>query len=185
MLLLLASAAARADDPARDKQLREPSARQVVQMALDAAKDGSPRRTEALMRRARLSGLVPTLRLSADRGLQQDLSATSTVQTERQRESLADDFSVQASLTFDLPRLVFASEEVRLLSIRRWLAQEKRKLIEDVVRLYFERRRLLRSLAQGQGDDLALGEALGEVEALLDAFTDGAFGAAVVKRAHD
>lgn len=158
---------------------REPTVAEVVRMAEKAAQQSSPERTRALVRRARLSGLVPTLKLGAKRGLQQDLSATSSGDSERTNASLGDDLSVDASLTFDLPRLVFASEEVRLLSVDRWLLQDRKKLFDEVVRLYFQRRRLIGQRARASAPDPELDLAIAEAQALLDAFTDGAFSEAL------
>lgn len=144
-------------------------------MAEKAAQQSSPERTRALVRRARLAGLVPTIKLGAERGLKQDLSASSGGDTERTNASLGDDLSVDASLTFELPRLVFAPEEVRLLSVDRWLLQDRKKLFDEVVRLYFQRRRLVAERARAPAPDPELDLAIAEAQALLDAFTDGAF----------
>jgi hypothetical protein len=174
---------------AQGKRPSEPSVAQVVRMAQKAAQQSSPERTQALVRRARLAGLVPTLKLGAERGLQQDLSASSAGDTERTNASLGDDLSVDASLTFELPRLVFAPEEVRLLSVDRWLVQDRKKLLEEVVRLYFQRRRLLAERARAPAPDPELDLAIDETQALLDAFTDGAFTRALAapstETAHD
>jgi outer membrane protein TolC len=147
-------------------------------MALEAAKQTSPERTRELVRRARLSGLVPTLKLGAQRGLQQDLSASSGGTTERTNASLGDDLSFDATLTFELPRLVFAAEEVRLLSVDRWLAQDRRKLVEEVIKLYFQWRRLRKEQAQAATPDEELQLSLDETVAMLDALTAGAFSGA-------
>ncbi len=158
---------------------REPSIAEVLKMAQKAAQQSSPQRTQALVRRARLSGLVPTLKLGADRGLKQDLTASSGADAERTKASLGDDVSVNATLTFDLPRLMFAPEEVRLLSVDRWLIQDRKKLLEEVVRLYFQRRRLIAERAHAAAPDPELEVAIAEAQALLDAFTDGAFTRAI------
>ena len=128
--------------PRRHRRVNPPS-RKSCAWPSKAAQQSSPERTRALARRARLAGLVPTLKVGAERGLQQDLSASSGGDAERTNASLGDDLSVDASLTFELPRLVFAPEEVRLLSVDRWLLQDRKKLFDEVVRLYFQRRRLL------------------------------------------
>jgi hypothetical protein len=155
---------------------REPTVAEVVRMAQEAARLSSPERTRGLARRARLAGLIPTLKLGVERGLKQDLSATSDMDSEKTNESLGDDLSADASLTFDLPRLLFAPEEVRLLSVERWLVQDRKKLLDEVVRLYFQRRRLLAERTRVPASDQAeLDLALAENEALLDACTDGAF----------
>jgi len=164
---------------------REPGAAQVVRMAVAAARESDPKRIRALARRARLSGLVPSLRVSADRGLKQDLQSSSTDDSERVASALADDLTLQATLTFDLPRLVFASDEVRLLSVERWLTGDLRKLVEQVVHLYFERRRLVRELASSAVADPELELSIAETEALLDALTEGRYSAALRGEPHD
>jgi hypothetical protein len=150
-------------------------------MALTAARGLGPQRVRALARRARLAALLPQLRLRADRGLQQDLSLSSTAASDRTNTSLGDDLSFGAALTFDLDRLVFAPEEVRLLSVERWLVADQRKIVAEVVRLYFQRRRLLREQASARAPDPELSEAIRELEALLDAFTAGGFGEALAR----
>lgn len=157
-----------------EKVRRELSVGEVVERARRAARTLGPAQVRELARRARLRGLVPQLRLSADRGLRQNLSSTTTVQT-REIEAVGDDLSFSASLTFDFDRLVFADEEVRLLSIARWLEGDLRKLLAEVVRLYFQRRRLVREQQSANAPDPELADAIRETTALLDAYTDGAF----------
>jgi hypothetical protein len=158
-----------------------PSVGEVVRLAIAAAQSSDPARTRELARRARLSGLLPSLRVGAERTLKQNLSEVSG-ESERTNASLGDGMALDATLTFDLPRLVFASEEVRLLSVNRWLAQDRRKLVKEVVQLYFQRRRILEERAASKVADPELDLALAEVEALLDALTDGAFSAALAAK---
>lgn len=142
-------------------------------MAIEAARGLAPERIRELARRARLTGLVPQLRLSVERGLQQDLSTSSTRSADK--TNTGDDFSLNAGLTFDLDRLVFAPDEVRLLSVERWLAGDQRKLIQEVVKLYYQRRRLLRERALTAAPDSELDDSIAELDALLDGATGGAF----------
>jgi hypothetical protein len=159
-----------------------PSAREVVRMVLQASRDIDPERIERLVRRARLSGLSPTLRLGAERGLKQDLSSSSTLEAERLAAAIADDLNLDATLTFDLSRLVFAPEEVRLLSVQRWLAGDRRKLVEHALALYFKRRKLLLEERVVSAEELPeIRLAIEELEALLDALTDGAYGEALAR----
>ncbi len=170
-----AATATRASPPAARVT---PNVREVVQMVRRASRSLSPERIRALARRARLSGLVPSLRLGADRGMKQNLTESSSNDTERTNASLGDDISLDATLTFDLPRLVFATEEVRLLSVERWLVQDRKKLLDEAVKLYFQWRRLRTEVERAGAPDEELEFALAETEALLDALTDGAFGGA-------
>ncbi|MDB4986382.1 MAG: hypothetical protein JWN04_1560 [Myxococcaceae bacterium] len=159
----------------------EPSVRQVVHMAVTAARKLGPERVQALARSARLAGLVPQLRLQADRGLQQNLSSSASTDTAKTNAATGDNFSLGATLTFDFTRLVFATEEVRLLTVERWLMNDRHKLVAEVVRLYFQRRRLLREQASGAAPDPELADQIVEVEAMLDACTDNAFSEALAR----
>jgi hypothetical protein len=160
-----------------------PSVRDVVRMTLKAARHTDPARVERLVQRARLAGLMPALKVGAERGIKQDLSSSSSSEAERLAAAVADDFSFEASLTFDLPRLVFAPEEVRLLSVQRWLAGDQRKLVEEVVHLFFKRRKLIEAppVAGDEAAERAL--MIAEIEAVLDAITDGAYGRALARSA--
>ncbi len=166
-----------ADGVAAEPAPREPSIDEVVQLARGAARSLGPARVAALVRRARLRGLVPELRISADRGLSQDRSSSVGRTSDRNSAAIGDDFSAGATLTFELGRLVFAPDEVRILSIERWLASDLQKLVAEVIRLYFARQALLRELAAAPHGDAELGASIREHEALLDAYTDGGFSA--------
>ena len=144
-------------------------------MAARAARSLDPARLQELARRARLAGLAPQLRFSAERGFDQDITASSSTASESTRAAIGDELRFGAALTFELDRLVFAPEEVRLLSVERWLAGDRRKLLAEVVRLYFQRRRLQREQSEAPTPDPELSDSIREVESLLDALTDGGF----------
>jgi hypothetical protein len=148
-------------------------------MVFSAERHLQPSRARELARSARLSGLLPRLRLGARRGLQHDLSATSTLESDRTRAALGDDLTLEASLTFDLDRLVFAPEQVRLLAVERLLEADRRKLIEDVVELCFRRKRLWLEQRALERPDPEIAAEIAAVEALLDTYTGGGFGEAV------
>lgn len=115
---------------------REPSVRELV--AAVHAREASS--SEGLADRARLSGWVPTVGLKARRGQQVDLASTTNNQA--LRLSTDDDLTLEAALTFDLGRVVFAREEV---AIARQAQAERERTSErarEVIALYFERRRL-------------------------------------------
>lgn len=169
--LTVSSAAAAQSEPAAP----QPTVAEVVRMARTAARELGPSRVRELARRARLRGLVPQLRVTAERGLKQDRSSSSTDESDRINAAVGDDLSLGATLSFDLGRLVFAADEVRLLSIERWLASDLRKLMTEVVRVYFARARLLREQRDAPVPDPELTEAIREHEALLDAYTEGGF----------
>jgi hypothetical protein len=148
--------------------------RQLVEAALRVA-DADPERARSMASRARNAGWVPTLKLAVRRGLNRDLSESQTLETDRTDLSTDDDLVLEASLTFDLQRLVFDHDEIAIAREQRRTVQDRAELARAVVGLYFERRRLqLERDLLGEAD---LGRELriAELEALLDAFTDGAF----------
>ena len=64
--------------------------------------------------------------------------------------------------------------------LKRWLAGDQRKLVEEAIRLYFRRRKLV--LERQQASDPELDVAIAELDALLDALTDGGFTRALARR---
>jgi hypothetical protein len=164
---------------------REPTVSAVIRMAARAARSLDPERLRELARRARLAGLAPELRVSVERGFDQDLTSSSSSSADSMRAAVGDELRFAAALTFDLDRLLFAPEEVRLLSVERWLASDRRKLVSEVVRLYFQRRRLLREQADARAPDDDLVDSIREVEALIDALTGGEFAAALARARAD
>jgi hypothetical protein len=138
------------------------------------ARARGPSATRELARRARLSGLMPEVRVGLERGSQLDLASSDSGQSSRTSTAQGDALKLQASVSFDLPRLVFASEEVRILSVERWLANDLQELSAQIVALCFRHRRAARALAEGAADNA---DELDEIEALLDVLTDGAVAA--------
>lgn len=148
---------------------REPPVQRVVQAAMAATPRGGSR---ALARRARQAGWVPRLSLRARRGQAVDLSSAQDGQS--LKLSTDDDLTLEASLTFELDRVVFRREEVTLERQAQAERRARRALVREVVELYFERRRL--QLEQRlHGVTAARTVRIAELEAVLDIFTDGAF----------
>ncbi len=151
----------------------EPSAADVVRAAL-ATHAADPARARDAMDRARLSGLLPTARAALRRGQAIDLRGL-TGAPDSANVSTGDDLIVEGSLVFRLDRLLFAPEEGRLLGELRALEQARVELLRAVIGLYFERRRLQLERDLLGRRDLATALRVLELEALLDAFTAGAF----------
>lgn len=185
----------------------EPTVREVITAVRARQADDT---TEDLSDRARLSGWVPTVGLKARRGQAVDLASSS--EDDALKLSTDDDLTLEAALTFDLGRVVFAREEVaiaRQAHAERAAAEER---VREVIALYFERRRLQverdllaarSSTASGAPHEQEAGPStqtghtapatsppregaasdaiiqrnvrIAEIEALLDAFTGGAF----------
>jgi hypothetical protein len=173
-----APAAARPTRAEISKALRayshEPGIDRVVQIALDTAAN-DPQRARDLASRARNAGWVPTFRLALRRGLTRDLSESQTLDADRTSLSTDDDLVVEASLTFDLHRLVFDRNEVALAREERELERDRAELVRTVIHLYYERRRLQLERDLSRTSDVQREIRIDELEALLNGFTDGAF----------
>jgi hypothetical protein len=151
----------------------EPPVGAVVAAAL---REGAPDLEElhSLATRARLAGLLPTLRLGAQRGSGWDLSERLD-DSGRVQLGTDDSLTLRGQAVFALDRLIFAREEVPLAREARATRLVRQDLVRSVVRIYYERRRLLleRDLLGVSGIDHAT--RIAEATALLDAFTRGAF----------
>jgi hypothetical protein len=144
-----------------------------VDAVLRAALKHFPRTdTEALASRARTAGWVPTVRLGARRGQAVDLSSSVD---DAVRLSTDDDLTLSGLLTFELDRVVFRREEVSLARTASTERRARQDRIEQVVHLYFLRRRLQVERDLGVGDQLGHAVEIARIEALLDAFTSGEF----------
>ena len=193
-LLPLASSDARADAPdpppidrerlasALARYAHEPSVDEIVRTAL-ATHVADPARAREAIERARLAGLAPMLRAGVRRGLATDLAQRQTTTTELGSWNSGDELALVGTLTFRLDRLVFASEESSLLAEERRLEDARLELVREVVRLYFERRRLQLERDLLERIDLAAEIRIAECGALLDVLTDGAFSRMVASRA--
>lgn len=179
---VVASAAAGQEEPALTAERieaalyryrHEPSASDVVRAAL-ATRTADPARARDAIDRARLSGLLPTARAGLRRGQAIDLRGL-TGTPDDANVSTGDDLIVDGSLVFQLDRLVFAPQEGALLGELRALEQARAELVRAVIALYFERRRLQLERDLLGRRDLATMLRILEIEALLDAFTAGAF----------
>ena len=152
----------------------EPTATQVVASCLRQA-EVTPEQVRSTASRARMSGWVPMIALSARRGQGQDLSALLSDPADRTHVSTADTYSVEGRLTFHLDRLIYGRDEVALLRERRALDDDRRRLIRLVVHIYYRRRRLLLERDLLGLRDLDQAMLIEEATALLDVFTGGEF----------
>ena len=155
---------------ALQRYAREPSVEQVIAAALAHAPAA---RADALASRARSAGWVPSVALRARRGQGVDLSHALADEAQL---STDDDLTLEAALTFDLDRVVFRSEEVALARQAQAEADARAARVRNVIALYFERRRLQleRDLAGNADPRRAI--RIAELDALLNVFTNGAFG---------
>jgi hypothetical protein len=162
----------------------EPTVEDVVRAAL-AASGLDPGRARAAATRARASAWLPTARVGVRRGSGVDLSLRQTAAVaDRSVLSADESLALEGALVFQLGRAVFAREEVPLLREERAIAEERRELIVDVVRVYHERRRLQLERDLLGRDDLEHALAIAERTAVLDGWTRGAFSRGLQAAAH-
>jgi hypothetical protein len=151
----------------------EPTVEEVVRAAL-AADPVSPEQARRAARRARRSGLLPDVRVRIrdDRGRDRTDYLGSNART-----NLGSDrgLTLEARLELRLGRLVYASDEMAWGRELRAREAARRARVQQVVALYFERRRLLleRDLLGADGLERQLRRS--EIEALLDVLTNGEF----------
>jgi hypothetical protein len=145
-----------------------------VETVVDAAIAALPApRAAALASRARDAGWVPKLGLRARRGQGVDWSQTLGDQSIDVKSD--DDLTLEASLSFELDRVVFRSEEVALARQTQLEGEQRRARVREVIALYFERRRLQLERDRHGDPELARSVRIAEIEAVLDVFTKQAF----------
>jgi hypothetical protein len=152
----------------------EPSALQLARTALQAA-ERDPDRFDSLLRRARLRGLIPDLALGVRRVQGVDLRSA-IADDFGARFTTGDDLVLSATLRFELGRLLFAGEEVAIQREVRVARAARLELVRSVIHWYFVRRRLQLERDLLGHTSLTRELRIAELEALLDLFTDGAFG---------
>ncbi len=183
LLLAAFSTLARAQEPsdaseppaeALARYADEPSIQQLLAV-LDGLAELDPGVARRAARRARRGGWLPDLRFAIRRGQARDLSAQFNAGDDRTRVSTDDDLALEGSLTIRLSRAVYGPDEVALLREERAREQQREVRARLVVSAYFERRRLQLERDLRGRRDLETYQRIAELEALLDAFTGGAF----------
>ncbi len=129
---------------------------------------------ESIATRARLSGLLPTVRVGLRRGTGWDLSQRLD-DSGRVQLGTDDSMLLRGEAAFALDRLIFAPQEVPLAREQRATRLVRLDLVRSVVRLYYERRRLLLERDLLGAGSIEHATRIIEATALLDAFTGGAF----------
>lgn len=177
LLALLLAGHAHAQDAADVRaalaaQHGEPDVHEVVEAVVRHA-GIDPARADGAMERARLSGLLPQLRAGLRQGTgydfltrQSDTSGTSSL-------TGSQDLAFIGQLTFRLDRLVYAADERSLLRESRAAAERRLELVAEIVRLYFERRRLLVEIALTGETDVERETRIAEIDALFEVLSGG------------
>jgi hypothetical protein len=85
----------------------------------------------------------------------------------------SQDLAFIGQLTFRLDRLLYAADERTLLRESRAAAERRLELISEVVRLYFERRRILVEIALTGETDVEHEARIAEIDALFEVLSGG------------
>lgn len=171
----------------------EPTAQQVQGMAMDYTKT-HPELVEGWLRSSRSAYLLPKVNLKYKKEL--DYSDTNRYEEDidnpgtyfpydySDRADNDDDFEVK--LEWRLDKLVISSERIRVINESQDIVKLRDKVLDEVTRLYFDRRRLqvemLLDPPTALQKQLENELRLQELSANIDAFTGGSFSASVPAR---
>jgi len=156
----------------------EPTVHELMAAAAREA-ELRPERLRSWMSRARLAALAPRVSIGIDRNIGRDESLDLS---DGGRDLSTDDaLGWKAEASWDLSRLVFSPDEMRVAREGFRLSELRQEVLDHVVRLYFERRRLQvqRTMVRRAGPEEPLAELdrevrIREIEANLDALSGGA-----------
>jgi hypothetical protein len=171
---LMASTNALANASASSLFASEPSARELQRAAARTA-EAHPDRVRSWLSRARKAALLPSLRVTVGRGYGEIVRDT----TGEPVFTTNDTWRFELQATWQLDRLVFDRNELRVSREAQRVAARREELLTRVAQLYFARRRLQLDAALQPDAPTAAERALEieELTAVLDGLTDGALSA--------
>lgn len=175
--MALGPAARAAAIVAGDCSTLEPSVAEIQRAALAEARL-HPDRVAAWRSRIRLSALAPRLRIRYGQGGRWAEGAGTTDGSERTSTDSNSSWAVDASATWDLGRLVFNPDELRLEQEMQRLTIRREALLVEVTRLYFQRLRLqqMRPLSRAPSAAAELELQIEELTAIINGLTGGRLG---------
>jgi len=169
----------------------EPDVSAVQEMVLTYSKTDQ-RHVEAWLAASKSAALLPQLQFKYNyaNGLDNDFDYLVIDSTDPTSDATADltgsgvdiDHKFEVKAKWDLNELVMSSERIRVISETQDIVKLRDKVLEEVNRLYFERRRLQVDMLLNPGDmkaQLKNELRLQELTAQLDAYTGGRFSAAL------
>jgi hypothetical protein len=150
----------------------EPDVAAVVDAVLRHAQI-DPSRADDAMNRARLSGLLPMLRVGLRQGTGYDFLTRQTDTTGTASITSTQGLTLLGLVTFRLDRLLYAGDERSLLREGRAAAERRLELVAEIVRLYYERRRLMVESALTGETNVEQEARIAEIEALFEVLSGG------------
>ncbi|NOY28288.1 MAG: helix-hairpin-helix domain-containing protein [Oligoflexia bacterium] len=171
----------------------EPTAQQVQAMAMNYTKT-HPDMVDGWMKSSRSAYFLPKLNLNYKKQLnyydknryEEDVSNPGTYIPYNYEDKADNDDQFEVKMEWRLDKLIISSERIRVMNEAQDIVKLRDKVLEEVTRLYFDRRRLEvdmllkppASLDKQLDNELRLQE----LSANIDAFTGGGFSAAVAGR---
>jgi hypothetical protein len=158
----------------------EPEVRQVQAMVLEYSKT-DPRYVEEWLRASKSAAWLPELTVGYDydNGYGYDYSYEVSEDGEVDGADVDNDHGVSVRAKWRLDRLVMSSDRIRVISETQDVVKLRDKILDEVTRLYFDRRRLQVDMLLAGGGDLKTQlkneMRLQELTAQLDAYTGGRF----------
>ncbi len=188
LTLALAQPAAAAEFRTVDEVLarfeKEPEVRDVQAMVLEYSKT-DPRYVNEWLRAAKNAAWLPELTIKYDYGNDYGYDYTYEVTEDGELEGadVGNDHGVAVTAKWKLDELVMSSDRIRVISETQDIVKLRDKVLDEVTRLYFDRRRLQIDMLLAGGGDLK-GQIknemrLQELTAQIDAYTGGRFSVAL------
>ena len=173
----------------------EPEVRDVHQMVLEYSKT-DPRYVDAWLKAAVKAAWLPELTFTYDYDngydrdyfylTSQDAGYAGEASAELEGSAVDLQHGLQVKAKWELDKLVMSSERIRVISEAQDIVKLRDKVLEEVTRLYFDRRRLQVDMLLVDSDlktRLKNELRLQELTAQLDAYSGGRFSAAITKGA--
>jgi len=156
---------------------REPTINEVHQLAIDYAEVNQEKIANWRVL-ARKKALLPDLSVGLDRDAS-DLFHWNTGASPDELQKGREIIDWDVSLSWDLADLVWSADQTAIDSRSKLMVELREDILDEVTRLYFERRRLQIELVSSDGSDgqITLGREMriAELTALIDALTGGEF----------
>jgi hypothetical protein len=165
----------------------EPEVREVQEMVLAYSKT-DPAYVDAWLRASVTAAWLPELQFTYDYDngydrdynylTSQDAGFDGASEAEIEGSGVDLQHGVQVRARWELDKLVMSSERIRVISEAQDVVKLRDKVLEEVTRLYFDRRRLQVDMMMTDGDaktQLKNELRLQELTAQLDAYTGGRF----------
>ena len=161
----------------------EPSVREVQAMAIEYA-DVHPDKIKRWQKQSRLKAFVPSLSTGIDRSAT-DLMHWDTGPSPDVLSKGKDFLDWDVNLSWNLGDMVWSSDQTSIDSRSKLMVELREEVLDQVTRVYFERRRLqVTLLSNGKTVDSAVDDQmrLAELTAIIDGYTGGRFSNEVERR---